>query len=464
MHFNSSEFLIPTIVLGLVILLLLYYIVHLIVSRRRLYITYKDVIDIDKEVSLRNRALAAIKNDIEKIQKEYDAKNSSLSAEYSQKRVIYENLLRETSILEEDLDFISYGLYKPHFDFDTSSQYMDEINNVVDKQKGMIRSKTAIICHSEWTVSGSKREGQKMTNQYMKLMLRAFNNECDAAVLKVKWDNILKMEERIRKAYEAINQLGSTHHTEITETYCKLRIDELRLAHEYQDKLHEEKEEQRRIREQMREEERVQQEIEKAKRDAEDEEKRFQKALDKAKKELEGTHGDEALKLNDQIAQLQQQLTEALEKKERALSRAQLTKSGHVYVISNIGSFGEKVFKIGMTRRLEPLDRVRELGDASVPFEYDVHAMIYSENAPELEYQLQKNFESNRVNLVNGRKEFFSVELMEIEKLVLENKADIKFTRIAEAREFRESNAIREEARLKGQMKKELVEKFPLTI
>jgi hypothetical protein len=122
---------------------------------------------------------------------------------------------------------------------------------------------------------------------------------------------------------------------------------------------------------------------------------------------------------------------------------AELTKAGYVYVISNIGSFGENVFKIGMTRRLEPMDRVRELGDASVPFAFDVHAMVYDEDAPALESELHRHFADRSVNLVNMRKEFFNVGIDEIEAFAKERKLKMAVTRLAEAREFRETLAIR---------------------
>lgn len=264
-----------------------------------------------------------------------------------------------------------------------------------------IKSERAIFCSTQWEVGGSRREGQKMTNHYMKLMLRAFNNECDSAVLKVKWNNIFNMEERIKKAFDAINKLGTIHNIQITDEYLNLKLDELHLAHEYQEKLYQEKEEQRQIREQMREEEKVRLEIARAQKEAETEEIRYQRALQQTQKELAKATGEELGKLNAEIRLLQSQLAEAQAKRERAISRAQMTKSGHVYVISNIGSFGQNVYKIGMTRRLEPEERVKELGDASVPFPFDIHALIYSENAPELEGALHRLFERKRVNWVN---------------------------------------------------------------
>ena len=142
---------------------------------------------------------------------------------------------------------------------------------------------------------------------------------------------------------------------------------------------------------------------------------------------------------------MKQALIEAEKNKERAKSMAEITKSGHVYVISNIGSFGENVYKIGMTRRLEPMDRVRELGDASVPFNFDVHAMIYSKNAPELENLLHKEFYDNRVNKINDRREFFKVNLQDIKKALEKHNIQAEFTMLAEAEQYRQTLALENE-------------------
>lgn len=240
-----------------------------------------------------------------------------------------------------------------------------------------------------------------MTKQNAKLMLRAFNGECDSAIARVRWNNIANIQMRIAKAYEAINKLGTVNQITITKTYYDLKIAELNLEYELQEKLHAEREEQRMIREQMREEEKAQREIEQAQRKAEDEEAKYQKALLRATEEAKRATGEQLALLDKKISELEQLLAQAQLQKERALSMAQQTKSGHVYVISNIGSFGEDVFKIGMTRRLEPMDRVRELGDASVPFNFDVHALVYSNNAPDLEYRIHKRLMDKRINLIN---------------------------------------------------------------
>lgn len=295
-------------------------------------------------------------------------------------------------------------------------------------------------------------------------MVRAFNGESDAAIMKVKWNNVQKMEERIKKAFEAINKLGEPTKIAITEKYLQLKLDELHLAYEYQEKLYQEREEQRQIREQMREEEKAQRELEKAQKDAELEELRKEDALIKARRELEAATGEELNRLNEQVAKLEQQLEEAREKKERALSMAQQTKKGHIYVISNIGSFGEDVYKIGMTRRLEPMDRVKELGDASVPFEFDVHAIIYSENAPELENKLHRRFDDKRINMVNYKKEFFNVSLEEVADAVKEMHGDFEFTLIAEAKQYRETLAIREPATQAAAIDDVVEREFPTSI
>lgn len=201
-------------------------------------------------------------------------------------------------------------------------------------------------------------------------------------------------------------------------------------------------EEQREIKAQLREEERAAREYEKAQREVEKEERQLAKAMEKARAMLEQANLEEREEYQRQLADLETKLKEAEERGSRALSMAQQTRSGHVYIISNIGSFGDGVFKIGMTRRLEPLDRVRELGDASVPFLFDVHCLIYSKDAPKLEKALHEKFDDNRVNKVNNRKEFFRVGANELRAVIDELGIEAHFTLKAEAQEFRETQAI----------------------
>lgn len=426
---------------------------------------YKDVINLDKykeEVTLKtNQIINTKKQEIKKLGSDI----ATLKSDYSTKRSYLEKLLHEISLYEEKEEIFDYGLYTPHFDFDTSEKYKIEIQKVRNDEKNIIKRGEAAVCSKEWTVNGSRTEGKKETDCYIKLMLRAFNGECDSLIADVRWNNITKMEERLQKSFEAINKMGETHSIQMTNSYRNMKLKELRLTFEYQEKLYREKEEQKRIKEQMREEAKVQKEIEKALKDSQAEEERYNKALEQARKEMEQAQGSALEKLKEKMAKLQQDLEEAKNAHQRAISMAQQTKTGHVYIISNIGSFGENVYKIGMTRRLEPMDRVHELGDASVPFEFDVHAMIKSDNAPELENLLHKYFDNKRVNLVNPRKEFFYVSLDEIQKYMQENNLDIELTKLAEARDYRESEAIRKsKEKKKEEQKNSVLNAIPKTI
>lgn len=395
---------------------------------------------------------SSLEHEISELQKKID----ELTQKYKQGFETYENLKKETEIYRETLDLAEYGFYEPYFKFDTSEEYKQNILFIRDRQKSMIKSGTAVCGGENIMWNNSLSQGQAMVKKEKKLILRAFNGECDSLIADVEWNNITKMQDRIEKSYLAINKLYEKQGIYISHSYKQLKLDELHCAFEYKDKKHDEKEEQRAIREQMREEEKARREIEAAMIKAQKEEEMYQKALNKARKEIISLEGEKQIKLQQKITELEARIAEAEANKERALSMAQQTKRGHVYVISNIGSFGENVYKIGMTRRLDPMDRVRELGDASVPFPFDVHAIIFSEDAPSLETKLHKIFDTKRVNLINPRKEFYNVTLEEIEKVVLDNDASIEFTKLAEARDFRESQALR----MKNQQPKEISNKF----
>lgn len=402
---------------------------------------YKGIIDIEEE---KNK----LKNDIHEIELRLELEKNNLKAdkEKALKLVDYrERLKTDISLLEETKDLQEFGIYQPRFYYENSESYRNKLIELSDEIKQMIKDKRAAICTTEWLVEGSKAKGNKMTNETLKLMIRTFNGEADLAIAKVKFSNISVMEARIYKSFETINKLNQVKACYITKEYLQAKIDELYLNFEMAEKLQEEKEEIRRAREEDRENERARKEYEKAQAEALKEEERARKALEKAEEKLKTVHGEQLEKLNEQINNLKMALEQAQKDKERAKSMAELTKAGHVYVISNIGSFGENVYKIGMTRRLEPMDRVRELGDASVPFNFDVHAMIYSENAPELENALHKEFYKNRVNKINDRREFFRVDLQEIEKVAKKYKGDVKFTMEAQAEQYRQTIAMENE-------------------
>lgn len=428
---------------------------------------FQPILDIDSEILKRKTELEQIiaqknseldsiieskSNEIKNLDNEFNKINS----DYKQSLEIYTKLRKEISLYESKLDLIEFGVYEPIYEFDKSDDYRNEQNKIIEEQKQMISAEAAAICTTKWTIDGSEAKGRASTKRFIKLVLRAFNGECESLIAKVKWNNVNQMKERIHKSFETLNKLGESQAVFLQQDYLDLKIKELILEHEFQQKRQQEKEELRRIQEELREEEKVRREIEQAQREAEKEELNYEKALDKARKEVEQATGDKHDKLLAQIEKLEQELKEAQEKKERALSMAQQTRRGHVYVISNIGSFGENVYKIGMTRRLEPLDRIRELGDASVPFRFDVHALIFSEDAPALEYELHRIFEKRNVNMVNFRKEFFKVTIDEVEKAIQENNIEAEIVRLPEAEEYRETLAIMD--RLNNPVKVETVE------
>lgn len=283
-------------------------------------------------------------------------------------------------------------------------------------------------------------------NTAIKFILDAFNGKVDSTLSKIKHNNYGKLSQEIKDAFQLVNYNGSAFRSaKITDIYLQARLNELKWGVAVNEIMLEEKEEQRRIKEQLREEEKARREYERAIKEAEKEEKTIQQAIDKATKELMLAGEEQRLALEQKLAELQIKFEEAEAKNQRAISMAQQTRSGHVYVISNIGSFGEDVYKIGMTRRLEPLDRVRELGDASVPFAFDVHAMIYSDDAPSLENHLHKVFNEKQVNKVNSRKEFFKVGIKDIKSTVSNMNIDAHWTMFADAKEYRESLAIENE-------------------
>jgi hypothetical protein len=300
-----------------------------------------------------------------------------------------------------------------------------------------------------------------MIKKQVKIMLRAFNGECDAAVARVTWNNVTRMVERIQKSFEGINVLGEVVNTKISDAYLKLCLAELRLTHEYELKRQEEKEKAREDHERMREEERAQKDFERAQREAAIERAKAEKALAAARDELQKATGEHLEAIQTEILGLEKRMADAQSKHERAVSMAQLTRMGHVYVISNIGSFGENVFKIGMTRRLDPDDRIQELSGAAVPFGFDVHAMIFSEDAPGLEAALHTRFADRRLNLVNSRKEHFRVTLDELADFAQSKGLKVEFSKSPEAKHFRESEAMRLKARQAGEAPKVKEDAFP---
>lgn len=391
---------------------------------------------IQKEKALQETEVAQV--EFAKRRQSFDQQLAELAKQIDLRR-------KEIIVLDEEILLESFALYKPKFKFLTSQEYKIRLETCREKQKQLIRDGKAVNINENWTVNNSKTEGRKMVNDMKKLLLRSFNNECDYCVDNVKFNNMEVNEKRIEKSFEELNRLGRIMQAVITDAYKKLKYEELYLAFEYQQKKQDEKEAQKRAREELREQQKLEQEIRQARERIAKEKRHYMRAIAELQFRLNQTANDvERALVLEKLEEVQRQYSE-LEKEERVIDyREQNAKAGYVYVISNIGAFGENVYKIGMTRRLEPLDRIDELGDASVPFAFDVHALIFSENAPALEAKLHEYFYKSRINRLNNRKEFFRADIHEIEKVLRENYDKVvDVVKEAPAEQYRESLLVR---------------------
>ncbi|MCI6407910.1 DUF4041 domain-containing protein [Veillonella caviae] len=324
---------------------------------------------------------------------------------------------------------------------DTSSLELlqsQELKNVISQYK---LKESEMIKNDEAVQLLSFTENKKFITNQTRQLLRSFNAECDITINNITIKNIDSMRNKIIKSYESLNKLFESDKVQIRKEYLENKLQQLVSAHLYQVKLEDEREQKKIIQDQLKEEEKVRREIERQKAKIEKDETQFKNEIAKLMKYLQKTDNDVEKNLYiDKIKECEDKLSELEEVKSDVLNREQNTRAGFVYIISNIGSFGENVFKIGMTRRLEPMDRIKELSSASVPFEFDVHAMIFSDDAPTLENTLHTTFRDYEVNKVNHRKEFFNIPLEEIEKVVTENhNATVKWSYDAPAEEYRES-------------------------
>jgi hypothetical protein len=333
-----------------------------------------------------------------------------------------------------------------------ASQLLDELAeeygfHETGERLKLARERTRIMEKNGTAATCNYPEGWKR-DYAVNFVLSAFNGKVDSLFARLKPENEGKLIQQVKDTFALVNHNGEVFkNARIQEEYLDARLGELKWALAVQRMKDKEREEQRAIREQLRDEERAGKEYEKAMKQAQRDEELLAKALDQARQQYEAAAGEDRAKYESKLKDLSEKLKEAEERNQRALSMAQQTKCGHVYIISNIGSFGEDIYKIGLTRRLEPLDRVRELGDASVPFAFDVHAMIYSEDAPALETDLHRRFVEYQVNKVNRRREFFRVRLQDLRRVIEEMKHEVKWTLTGEAREYRETLAIERQLR-----------------
>ena len=389
---------------------------------------YEDIISISMEHSKQilndaHKKAEEIAGDAYKALKNYDNMKNKIKA---LKNIIdgygNEYVVPSSGILDDLAEDFSY------------TQAGQELKKAREKTKVIVKNGLAADCDYV-------ENNRKITA--IDFVTDAFNGKVDTILATVKSTNYGVLKQKILDSFTLVNSLGQPfRNARITDNYLQARLDELKWAVAATELKEKEKEEQRLIKEQIREEERARKEYEKAIREAAKEEQMLNKMLEKAKLQLLEASEQQKAEYEAKLIDLQNKLQEAEEKNQRALSMAQQTKSGHVYIISNIGSFGENVYKIGMTRRLNPIDRVKELSDASVPFSFDVHSMIFSDDAPKLENELHKIFSNNQVNKVNSKKEFFKVNIKDIRNQIERMGIEAKWTMLADAKEYKESLAI----------------------
>lgn len=377
---------------------------------------------------------------------ELEAKKEKLEKTVDKLSASIEAMKKEAIFFEDAITYQEFGLYTPRYNFVSSDLYKTALDRIRTNQKEMIKSDTAIFGSKTWTVDGSKGKGNKMIKDMKKLFLRAFNSDCEDVITRVKYNNYEMSLKKIRQSAESIQKLGIMMSLYIAPNYINSKIEELTLAFEYQQKKQEEKEAQKAARAEMREAAKLQKEIEAQRKKIEKEQTHYQTAYEKILKQLESSPDD--ADLIQKKTELETQLQDIDKAMKDIDYREANQRAGYVYIISNIGAFGKNVYKIGMTRRLDPQDRVDELGDASVPFNFDVHAMIFSDDAPALEAALHKAFEDRKLNMVNTRREFFNVTLDEIKEVVKKNfDKTVEFIDVPDAEQYRISQKMKHQSK-----------------
>ncbi|MEH3155579.1 MAG: DUF4041 domain-containing protein [Gordonia paraffinivorans] len=319
------------------------------------------------------------------------------------------DLLQSIRRAEGEQELMEIGLYHYRHRLDDSIAYKARLDEIRDRMKAMAKAGRAVSGASNWTVNGSAAQGRKMVSEVSKLMLRAYNADADHAVRTLRPFKVDSALVRLDTTRKTIARLGATMSIAVTDGYHRLRREELELTSDYINKLAEEKERQRELREQQREQARADAEYAREQARLERDRDKYADALAR----LESGAGSP-----QQIAQVRSQLTSVRAALDQVADRRANMRLGYVYVISNLGAFGQRMVKIGMTRRVTPEDRIRELGDASVPFRFDTHALIFSEDAVALETALHQRFADKAVNQVNRHREFFYATPSEVREVL----------------------------------------------
>jgi hypothetical protein len=335
----------------------------------------------------------------------------------------------EVIIFSDEAVLQSIGIYRYHHPLENAATYKEMLNEIEVNIVALVKNSQAIEVSNMFTFENSLAKGKKMSSDLGKLMLRAYNAESDNCIRSLRAGNIQTAKKRLESSRKAIAKLGSLMEMRISDDFHQLRLQEIELTSDWLMKKHDEKEQQKEERARIREEKRVEKEL------SEERER-----LDKEKSHLEN-----AINALLQKGESDPELEEKLSLLNNAITqndyRLANIRSGYVYVISNRGAFGENVVKIGLTRRLEPNDRINELGGASVPFRFDVHALFFSEDAVTLENELHHHFRDKAVNVVNKRKEFFFARPSEVREVLIEKVGNLlEFSETAESLEYFQSN------------------------
>lgn len=320
------------------------------------------------------------------------------------------------------------GVYRYHHPLESAVAYQQRLENLSSAIAHAIKTGAAIEKSNDFTYDGSLAKGRAMANDLAKLMLRAYNAEAENVVRTMRVGNVVTAIRRLSMACDAIAKLGKMMEMRIARSFHALRIEEIELTADYLMKKEDEREAARSERERLREERKVEQELAAAREKLAKERSHLVSVIEKMK-----VSGASDLDLEHKLAELDNAIAQND-------YRTANIRAGYVYVISNRGAFGGHVVKIGLTRRLDPLDRIYELGDASVPFRFDVHAIYFAEDAVTLESELHQRFAALRVNWANDRKEFFFASPSQVRDVLLEKLGNLlEFNEHAESTEYLQS-------------------------
>jgi hypothetical protein len=356
---------------------------------------------------------------------------SALKAEIADlRRQLVEGQSGEENIpLSDDNVLQSIGIYRYHHPLENAAGFKERLTEVEAEIVSLVKDAKVIDVSNQFTFENSLAKGQRLCSDLGKLMLRAYNSEADNCIRSLRVGNIQTAKKRMEASRKAIARLGAVMEIQISEAYHRLRLQEIELTSDWLMKKHEEKENLKEDRARLREEKRVEKEFSDERERLDKEKSHLQNAIDvlSQKGETDPQLEEKLSAINDAIKQNDYRLANI--------------RSGYVYVISNRGAFGDGVVKIGLTRRLEPQERITELGGASVPFRFDVHALFFSEDAVTLENELHTHFRSRAVNAVNNRKEFFFAKPTEVREVLIEKMGNLlEFSEGAESLEYLQSS------------------------